>query len=199
MKRIAMLIILACLVPANSWAALITVSFEPSSSTVAVGDIFTVDIIADIPDPVLGWGLDAAFDDTIIIPVGAPAIGASWTSGFAPDGDGLVGFAPLGAPVSGNEIPLATLEFQATTVGFSDLLASVTIDDLTEGFPLAPPASPGSFADVTFLSGSVSVVPLPGTILLLGAGLVGLVGTRKKLSNNPNHLVRRGKVRLFSG
>ncbi len=46
----------------SAWADLI-VRFDPADTTVVQWDIFDINIVADISDPVLGWGLDLAFDD----------------------------------------------------------------------------------------------------------------------------------------
>ena len=179
MKKMLFLLSMLFVIPASSWGLPVTVSFDPLDSIVDIGDILAVDLIADIPDPVLGWGLDVSFDPVILSLDGAPTIGSSWTPAFAPDGDGLAGLA-FPFPVNGNGITLATLNFEVLALGTSLLQASVTAGDLTEGFPLAT----GGFADIVFVDGSVSPVPEPGTILLLASGLAGLgVFGRRKFRN----------------
>ena len=174
MKKITYIFLL-WLISLNAGATVI-VSFSPSSANVTVGDTFTVDVIADIPDPVIGWGLDISFDGSVLSLGGTPTIGGSWNSIFAPDGDGLAGIAPFPSTVSGSGIVLATLTFDALTAGVTDLIASISAGDLTEGFPLT---LPGSFSPVTFINGSIVVssasntVPEPSIALLLILGFAG--------------------------
>ena len=176
MKNILCLSLLACLLPISSEATLINVSFVPSASVVTVGDTFTVDLVADIPDPVLGWGLDVTFNPAILSQVGVLIADPPWSAGFAPDGDELVGLAfPLS--VAGDDIPLATLTFRAMALGLSSLVASITTGDLTEGFPLVPP---GDFSEVSFIDGSVNVIPMPATFALISLGLVVLGFERRR-------------------
>jgi hypothetical protein len=169
--RLALFAWLTLCLPAGSWAA-ITVYFSPQDPVVPVGETFTVDLLADMPtDTVLGWGLDVSFDPSVLSLVEPPAIGPLWTPApFTMDGDGLAGLAfPL--PITGNNILLATLKFEALDPGLSDLLAGATLGDLTEGFPLAT----GGFAQVNYTAGSVNAVPVPGALLLFGSGLAGLL------------------------
>lgn len=171
----------ASLIPAQSSATII-VSFDTSASSV-------VDVVADIPalEAVLGWGIDIALSDPAIAQqVGAPVIGPLWSAAPTMDGDGLAGLAfPL--PISGVDVVLATLTFEALEIGTVDLAASVSPLDFTEGFPLAPPASPGSLADVTFLDLSMTVgpalsVPEPGTGFVVALGLAGIVVAQRRRS-----------------
>lgn len=160
-------------------ASIVTVRFDPPSQTVTLGDPFTVDIVADIDMPVVGWGLDFTPATLGIISLtGLPAIGADWLSAFAPDGDGLVGLAsplpPFNGSISGIGIVLATLSFSADTIGATDLVASITPGDLTEGFAL----DPTGFATVTFQPGVLTVIPEPSTLVLLV--FVSLMFVRRK-------------------
>jgi hypothetical protein len=182
MKKIA--VILLCLVSASASAITLPVSvtFDPLSTDVEVGDIFDVDVVASIQDPVLGWGLDVSYDTGVLSQVGSPVIGGDWNVVFTPDGDGLAGIAPFPTSVSGTDVLLATLSFEALAAGSIVLSASATPGDLTEGFPLVPP---GGFAEVTFEDGAVSVasasqIPEPETFALLGLGMAGMVFGRRR-------------------
>lgn len=173
MKR--MLPIMALAMAIASPAAAVTVRFEPGVTNVAAGQVFTIDLVADLDEPVLGFGLDVSFDATRIGLLAPPAIGGAWTPVFAPDGDGLAGLGPV-AGVTGDAVLLATLSFQAIGLGTTPLTAGVTADDLAEGFPLVG----GGFADVAFLAGQVEVrsIPEPAPALLLGLGLGMLAASR---------------------
>ena len=92
------------------------------------------------------------------------------------DGDGLAGladpFAPTNGSVSGTGILLATLTFRADAEGMTDLIASTTPGDQTEGFPL----DPTGFANVTFEPGQIIIIPEPATVLPLLCALFGGLG-----------------------
>ena len=161
----------------------ISVRFEPSSPVVNVGQVFTVDILADIPAPdaIIGWGIDTWFNSSILghDPLHDVAIDPSFKAVFTPDGDRLAGavpFPPL--PLSGTDILLAVLTFEALDVGTSPLIGSYTPTDPTEGF--AKPFPPGGFAPASFVDGSVTVIPSPGAAVLgvIGCGFLGVIRRR---------------------
>ena len=162
--------VLLCVISGVSWAAPVSVFFQPQDSSVQVGANFSVDLMANIPDPVLGWGLDVDFDTSIVRRAGV-TVGSQWSPATAADGDGLAGLAfPL--PISGDNVLLAELSFDALAQGVTALEASATLGDLTEGFALAS----GGFAEVIYTPGSAAVVPIPAAAWLFGSGLLGLVG-----------------------
>ena len=149
----------------------LVVRFDPADKEVGLGETFTVDIVADITDAILGWGLDLTIVDTAVVAINAnPSIGPLWDGTATPDGDGLVGLSFPGSVV-GNDILLATLSFSAIGVGDTDLLASVSGGDLTEGFAL----DPTGFAEITYEAGHVTVTPEPATVILLGLGGLGIL------------------------
>ncbi len=174
------------LIASSAEASLVTdviVRFDPPTQTVDVNDVFTVDLVADITTPVVGWGLDVDLSvPTIASTFAAPiVVFPPWIAAAAADGDGLAGladpFAPTNGSVSGTGILLATLTFQADAQGTTDLLMSTTPGDLTEGFPL----DPTGFASITFEPGQVTVIPEPTALLpLVCAGLM-LLRSRRRL------------------
>lgn len=146
------------------------VRIEPQSQQVPLitSATFTVDIVADIYQPIVGWGLDVVLTmPGVIVQNGAPAIGPAWIGAAAADGDGLAGLA-FPSSVSGVGIVLATLTFNPNALGTTQLDLQLTPGDLSEGFAL----DPTGFASVTLTSGSVTVVPEPTTALLLAGGLL---------------------------
>ena len=157
-----------------AWAN-VTVRFEPASLTVDPGTIFSVAIVADIPQPVVGWGLDLTIQNPAIVSVhAAPSIGPPWASAYAPDGDGLAALA-FPSSVSGTGVVLATISLSADAVGETDLWISVTPGDLSEGFAL----DPTGFDTFTVEPGHVKV-PEPSTIALLGLAALGVAFRRAR-------------------
>jgi len=154
-------------------AEAVMVSLLPSSTDIHVGDVFSVDIVADIGamEPVLGWGLDMQNPSGLLTQTAAPVIGSDWFPASGLDGDGLAGLAfPM--PVAGDDILLASLTFEAIGAGIATLMPTYSPGDLTEGFPLAPPNL--GFADVDFMGLTltvrdhvVNVISAPGTAVLM--------------------------------
>lgn len=173
----ALLLCVAALLAAPSLChAGITVYFDPDDVTVGVGDTFDIDILADIQEPVTGWGIDLEIvDDTIANLIQPPDIGPLWFAAFAPDGDDLAALAFPNA-ISGNGILLATLTFEALEIGETDLLLSHTGGDNTEGFALT---TVGQFGDVTYMPGHIEVVPGPGGLALIAVGFI-MPGRRRR-------------------
>ncbi len=189
-KRLGCASVLLAFVAAPTWALPITVSFEHADFSVAVGESIAVDVVADIPDPVIAFGVDLTFDDTLL-KLTNTVFGSDWTP-VPPVSDGE-GFGALLTPtfppppppggILGTDLLLLTLTFEALAPGSSPLQLSATPGDLSEGFALAT----GGFAEVNFVPGTVDIVsenpvpvpePTPGALML--AGLVALFAHRRR-------------------
>lgn len=156
----------------------LTVRFDTPERTVGLGEVFTMDILADVGEPLVGWGLDLSFDPSILsLPV-PPAIGPRWFPAGAPDGDGLAGLAFVNG-VSGADVLLASITFSAVTLGETDLMLSTTAGDLTEGFAL----DPTGFAEPVFQGAHVSVVPEPPTVFLCAIAL-SVIGLARRCAGS---------------
>ena len=169
--------LLVCLACTPAWATIV-VSLEPTDSIVPLTAPFTVDIVANIPqaEAVAGWGLDfEILDPSIVSNTGAVLIGPSWTTAPSLDGDNLAG---LGFPDTvWGEVVLATVILMPMQEGSTNLLLSDDAQtDGTEGFALFP----SGLADVEYTGGTVTVIPEPTVLTLLGLGGLLIVRRRKR-------------------
>ncbi len=148
----------------------VVVRFDPPTSIVSVGDTVHIDLVADFPEPVLGWGLDLDNSNTFVAALASlPTISAPWTAAFTADGDGL-GAVAFPTPVSGSGVVLAELTFHAAEVGISQLSMHATSGDFTEGFARYP----SGFLQFTSEVGIIEVIPEPATAILIALGLASL-------------------------
>ena len=163
----------------------IVVSFVPSATSVTVGEVFTIDVIASIPTSanLVSWGMDIDFNSDVLAhdALADVAIGAAFTTTFAPvgDGDGLLGItlAP-DPPANGGDFVLATLTFTAIEAGVTEITGAYTADDPFEGFF----GSGGTVLPIDFGSAMVTVVPLPPAVLVGGLGLAVVVVLRRRFA-----------------
>ncbi len=135
-------------------------------------------------EAIIGWELDLNYDPTQVS-WDSVNVGPIWTP-ISGDGDGLGGtyMSPMQPPTGiwGQNILLATLGFTCLEVGISSLGLSA---DALEGFLLDPNLGQGMFANWCYTPAQVTQTPEPGTVLLLGSGLIGLAGIgRRKLKKN---------------
>ncbi len=180
-------------IPAISHGILI--EFDPTTQVVGVGDSVDVALVisglgVDSVPSVGTFDLDISFDPTILafntVMFGDPVLGdqldlwgfGSWTEVVL--GVGTVNLYELSFDTvddlityQAHSFTLATLTFDTLAVGASSLDIGINALSDAWGDPL--------IADVQ--SGSISAVPEPATVLLIGTGLVGLGYFRRKRVN----------------
>lgn len=171
-----------------------SITLMPGSTSVEVGDSFTIDIMADIDpaDEIIAFGFDAMLSGSGALSYDGFTMGTGFADDpfFGPnDGDGIYGVSEgdffFGAPVSGTDILLGTLLFTATGVG--DVSVSLGADDMdiwfTEGLIPLNIELANYMPQVTAAQVRINEyvpVPEPVTLLLFGLGLIGLGAIRVK-------------------
>ena len=91
----------------------------------------------------------------------------------------------LGPGIACDDVLLATLTLRGRTPGATVLAPGFDATDLSEGFPLAPT---GFDTDVVLLDATVTVVPEPGIVGLLGVAscaLVPIASRRRRAATTP--------------
>lgn len=186
MKRLVIALILSLGLFASSLAQAASVSLVPSSSSVGVGQTFSVDVLVSgltSGQDLGGFELDLLFDPALLS-VSGYTLGSSLgiyssdimltevddlSSGLT--GSGVYSLAAVSLlqdlSVQADSFVLLTLQLLAQDAGASILGLSGTLYD---GFGLTLTADLGS------ASVSASAVPLPGAVWLLLGGLGGCMG-----------------------
>jgi hypothetical protein len=186
MKKVLLATALTLVMAASAQAA--SLSFSPVTSTITVGDPVSVDInISGLESVDLaGFDLDVTYDDSVLSytdytlydGLGDISSGEAddWSNGD--DGSGTVNLAELSylSDLSGQSdfFTLATITFDGLAVGNSALEFAYV--DLGDG--LGDPIQ-----NVSLGTADVNVVPVPAAVWMLGSGLVGLMGIRRKAAH----------------
>jgi hypothetical protein len=121
------------------------------ATPVNVGDTFTVSIVADISDPVVGWGAAVAYSSTAL-QLNSVNVDPAWLQGSGPGINALTGLA-FPNPVSGPGAVLATYSFTALQAGDTTLMLTVDPTAMMGGLIFAS----SDFSDYQLLAATVTV------------------------------------------
>ena len=184
MRKLLLLLILMCSTVLVAGQALaVTVSLDPVSQTIVPGGTAMVDLnisgLGDFTAPSLGaFDLDVTFDNSIVsftdvtfgTFLGDPGLGEAIALVDFSTG-GLLELSLLSSitldAIQPAGFTLATLEYTGIGVGTSPLNLENVILSNALGFVIPNP---------TLVNASVTVLPVPGTFLLMATGLLSLAG-----------------------
>jgi len=186
MKNIKKIIFIASmLLCGNSSAA--TISWSSPTTNISINDTFTIDIIGtDFLTNVDGGGINFTFDQNILNVVSVSIDQSVWDfGGFGINSGTIDNVNGTANEIMVNTFSNVTNNFVIASIDFTAMTDGISLLTLSE-YDLNPWASGGSLINPDFVNTQISVssVPLPAGIWLLGSGLIGLTGfiKRKKLN-----------------
>jgi hypothetical protein len=186
MKKVIRAMVVVCtllIATGPAFADLATLSFDPDPIYVMPGDSFSVDLILSGigVEGMSGFSFDVTYDSTILnlnnVAISGFLSGTD-TSLSTPGYENLFNgyFDP---PVTDSQITVASFSFDVSNAA---LLGSTMLEFLYDpGYANYYATADGfGFVDPATTPGTVNVVPIPPSMLMLGSGLLGLVGFRRK-------------------
>jgi hypothetical protein len=194
MKRLLILSALLCFLMFSPVAYSASVFFDVSplqdggdlsadlSYELQVGDTFWVNIYASDLPAVFTMSFNVSYDDQQLDVLNL-GVGTPWPNNptMIDDGVGKIQFGGAAAPGetnSGDNILLAYLQLECLAPGLSDLVSMQT--DLGGAGFYGMSGEISGQIDFDTLAVTQSQVPIPSAIFLLGGGLLGLIGIRRR-------------------
>jgi hypothetical protein len=179
------LLICFCLFSGFANAAIIT--YTPLNPSVTLGNTVTLSISGEgFTTQTIGGNVNLSWDNTILTlaTTSSPDVVFTWpgdTVGASfVDSDTInLSLGHFGSGSFGPTFNIANLLFTGSGVGISPITIS-TSNWVDESFSLLSSQPTG----VVGGNVTVNVVPIPGAIWLLGSGLIGMVGIRRKLGKS---------------
>jgi hypothetical protein len=179
------LCLLICFCLISGFANAATITYTPLNPTVTLGDPVTLSIIGeDFTELTNGGNVDLSWDNTILTLDSISDVVITFPGNF--NGKSLTDSDTIhlslgdifGSGPFGPDFNIADILFTATGVGISPISFGTTLTNWVVG-----DSSTLYSPQPTFVGGNVTVnaVPIPGALWLLGSGLIGMVGIRRKL------------------
>lgn len=188
-KIVSMAIILSTFLlvqPCTSFSAT-TFSVESTSILSGVTDVvldfsvLNVDPIDDIDSFTFDLTLSEGLSLTDVVFMNVPE---AWSASYnlSKNRLGVTDFGWPASPLTSDLIPFAELHFtidQAYAVAGSDFTIGYDFFEVVD-----QNYSPVELDAASFIEGTISVVPIPSALVLLGCGLAGMVGIRRRQLRN---------------
>jgi len=180
---IGLILSLFLIISANSSFGSPIISIDDANVAPGTTTVFLGLYILDVGTPVDSFTTDLALDTGLTLSgVVFGTLPEGWFSSanLGLNRLGATDFAFPANPIrSGSDLLFATLEIDI------DGAQSVAGNDFTVGFDFVEIADldgDSLNSEYTFNSGTITVIPIPSTILLLGGGLAALVAVRRRRS-----------------
>lgn len=166
--------------PAIAHAGAIDIHILPTAQTVTVGQSFDVTIVADVEDPILGFGFELLYDETLFALEDTQVGQAFLPTRMSAQGAFSALAYPSGA--AGEELVLGSASLVALTTGVGNIGIAIPANTAVWGFAETAVAAFATWeatpATVTVSppggGGGEPPIPEPTTALLIAAGFLTL-------------------------